>query len=86
MVSQEHIDSFSPTLLKILNNEINLGNEIIETSKSWPKKESVVIILKLPFIQDYKIEAVEYREINDIHYWKAEYFHSDTNHTLACKF
>ena len=86
MITQNHIDNFNPTLLKILNNEMSLGNTIVETSEGWPKKESVIIILKLPFIENYKIESVEYREINDIRYWKAEYFHGNTNHILACKF
>ena len=86
MITQNHIDSFSPILMKILNNEISLGNTIAETSKGWPKKESVIIILKLPFFQGYKVEALAYKEINDVHYWKAEYFDSNTNHILACKF
>ncbi len=86
MVSQEHIDDFSPILKEILNNEIDLGNEIIETSICWPKKESIIIILKAPFIQDYKKEFIKYRNINDNRYWKAEYFDEKTSHTLACKF
>lgn len=83
---QEHIDNFSSTLTQILNREIELGNEIVETSKGWPDLNTIIIFLKKPFIDEYKIKNTEYRNIDDPHYWKAEYFDSLTNHVLACKF
>ena len=86
MTTQEHIDNFSPTLRKILNREVEFGNEIVETSKGWPYKNTIIIFLKKPFINKYKIENTEYRKIDDPHYWKAEYFDNSTNHILACKF
>lgn len=86
MISQEHIDNFSSTLTTILNQEIELGNEIIETSQGWPEQETIIIFLKKPFLGNYKIKNTEYRNVDNPHYWKAEYFHSSTNHVLACKF
>ncbi|KDN55773.1 hypothetical protein FEM21_11640 [Flavobacterium seoulense] len=86
MLSQEHIDNFSSTLTTILNREIELGNEIIETSQGWPNQGTIIIFLKKPFLGNYKIKNTEYRNVNDSHYWKAEYFDSSTNHVLVCKF
>lgn len=86
MKKQEHIDNFSPTLIKILKQEIRLGNEIVETSKGWPEEETIMIFLKKPFIGNYELENTEYRNIDDPHYWKAAYVDGLTNHILACKF
>jgi len=86
MTTQEHINDFSSTLTKILNQEIELGNEIVETSKGWPDENTIIIFLKKPFIDEYKLENTEYRNIDDPHYWKAEYFDSSTKHVLACRF
>ena len=86
MKTQEHIDNFSLTLAKILNHEIELGNEIIETSKGWPNEKTIIIFLKRPFLEEYNLENIEFKNIDDPHYWKAEYFDRSTNHILACRF
>lgn len=86
MKSSEHIESFSPELKKILENEIKLGNEIVETSKGWPHEKSIIIFLKLPFFDTYTVSEIEYRDIDDVHYWKAEYFDKINSHILACRF
>lgn len=86
MVIQEHIDIFSPVLKTILEAEIHAGNEVVETSAGWPKPESVMIFLKQPFAEYYVIENIAFRSVDDIHYWKAEYFDRATQHVLACKF
>ena len=86
MTTQEHIDNFSLALTKILNQEIEFGNEIIETSKGWPDENTIIIFLKKTFIGKYEFENAEYRSILDPHYWKAEYFDRTENHILACKF
>ncbi len=86
MKTQEHIDNFSSTLTKILVSEIMNGNEIVETSKGWPNANTIIVYLKKPFIDNYEIDNIEYRNINDPHYWKAEYFDNQTNHILACGF
>lgn len=86
MTTQKHIDNFSLTLTKILNKEIELGNTIVETSKGWPDENTIIIFLDKPFNDEYEFENIEYRNIDDPHYWKAEYFDKLTNHILACKF
>ena len=88
MIDKKHIDSFSVLLTIILNEEIKLGNKIIETSKGWPHENTIMVFLEKPFKSRYDSENrdVEFRNINDPYYWKAEYFDMLTNHILACKF
>jgi len=86
MKTQEHIDNYSSTLTKILNQEVELGNEIVETSKGWPDEKTILIFLKKPFMAKYTFENVEYRNVDDPHYWKAEYVDHSTKHVLACGF
>ncbi len=86
MISREHIKNFSAALKPILNREIEQGNVIIETSAGWPEQNSIIIFLEKPFLTQHKIDKIEYRSLNDPHYWKAEYLDSSTNHVLACKF
>ena len=83
---QIHIEEFSSTLRKILNRELELGNEIAETSKGWPSPDTIIIFLRKPFIDNYKLENVKYVSVEDPHYWKAEYVDHTTNHILACRF
>lgn len=86
MITQKHIDNFSKTLKVILDEEIKLGNHIAETSKGWSQDDTVIVFLDKPFKKQYHIENIEYRIIDDPHYWKAEYYDSSKNHVLACKF
>ena len=86
MITKDHINNFSAQLKKILDDEINLGNNIVETSDGWPHVSSIIVFLEKPFYQKYEIEKIEYHDINDPHYWKAEYYDAALNHTLACKF
>jgi hypothetical protein len=86
MITQEHIENFSKPLTEILDAEITLGNKIAETSKGWPKPEMIIIFLTRPFLGDYKRLNIGYRELNDPHYWKAEYFDDVNQHVLACPF
>jgi hypothetical protein len=86
MKTQAHIDKFSSALKIILIQEIELGNEITETLKGWPDEQTIIIFLKKTFARKYTLENVEYRNINDPHYWKAEYFDRATKHVLACRF
>jgi len=86
MTSKEHIENFSKPLTGILENELHLGNEIVETSGGWPSPNSIVIFLKKPFLRDYALEDLEFREVNDPHWWKSEYVDKKSNHILACKY
>ncbi len=86
MITQKHLDEFSEALKIILSAEIKHGNEIVETSKGWPNDDTVIVFLKKPFFELYRAENIDYRNIDDRHYWKAEYNDKLTNHILACKF
>lgn len=85
-INQDHIAIFSERLKSILDNEIKLGNKIWWTEKDWPKN-GITILLNYQFSQRYHLfPGIEYEEINNPHYWKAQYFDSSTNHILACNF
>jgi hypothetical protein len=86
MISKEHIENFSRPLTEILKKEIQSGNEIVETSSGWPSPNSIIIFLRKPFLEQYLKEDIEFREVNDPHWWKSEYFDKKTNHILACKY
>lgn len=86
MITQKHLDQFSEALKIIINAEIKLGNEIVETGEGWSNDNTIIIFLKKPFFGIYKAENIDYLDLDDIHYWKAEYTDKLTNHTLACRF
>lgn len=76
----------SQSIETILKAEIAKGNRIVESSKGWPEKKSSLIILEGPFHKKYSIDNLEYREINDPHYWKEEYYDSNSKQTIASRF
>jgi ribosomal-protein-alanine N-acetyltransferase len=75
-------------LKPILEAELAAGNEIRECSRGWPEKESVIIGFRKPFRPPTGPlpPNVEYREINDTHWWKAEYAAKKPVHLLTCGF
>lgn len=85
-IDWERIKGLHPSLRTILNEEIRRGNKISETSAGWPTEHSLLVILKKPFHKKYKVDETEFRDINDPHYWKAEYVVSHAEHVLACRF
>ncbi|WP_200964643.1 hypothetical protein [Bosea sp. Root483D1] len=45
------------------------------------------MILQRPFRKRYTLTAgLDYEDIDDPHYWKAEYRHDGGRHCLACGF
>lgn len=86
MINQEHIRNFSEVLKEILESELEAGNEIVETSQGWPEKQTIMIFLGRPFLKEYQKPNIEFREINDPHWWKSEYLDRASKHVLACKF
>jgi len=76
-IDSEIIDLFTGKLREILDFELSINNKICETYKeNWPYKGSIVIILEKPFSPPIfkNISGVEFKNINDPHYWKAEYY------------
>lgn len=86
-INKEDIERISNNLKIILEKELQAGNEIFETWNGWLYK-STVISLWYPFKVNLKKlpENIVLKEVNDIHYWKAEYHDLLSNDLLICKF
>ena len=87
-IERQRIEKLSPELRSILESEVALGNEVVETSDSWPGESSVFVMLRRPFMRGYSglPSFVVFRDIDDRHYWKAEFVDVRFEHILACRF
>ena len=87
MVSQNHLLQFCPELRFLLDAELSAGNKVVETSTGWPKPMSVFVMLAEPFKAKLaKLPGgIIYNDVNDPHWWKADYFHEASGHALACR-
>lgn len=73
-------------LRDILRAELARGNRIAEIA-DWPPVCELLVILERPFRKRYALTAgLDYADIDDPHYWKAEYRHDGGRHCLACGF
>ena len=88
MVDPKHIEQLEGHLMKILQSELADGNKVVETAAGWPTLETIIVFLEKPFQNSYDTEnnEVDYFEVNDPHYWKAEYRNKNNNQVLACRF
>ncbi len=87
MTQQEtHLAQFSKRLTQILEQELEKGNRIVETSEGWPKPQTIMVMLDKPFSGDYQQPGLLYTDVSDPHYWKADYLDEENWHVLACKF
>ena len=89
LIDDKIIKKFTGKLKEILELELKAGNKIVETSDcDWPFPKSIMIFLKEPFKTPIQrnIENIEFRNINDTHFWKAEYFDITNNQYLCCLF
>ena len=75
----------SDSLNDILEAELAAGNPIVENS-AWPPQCKKLIILGNKFRRRYQDHNLTFAEINDPHYWLAEYRTKDGSEVLACKF
>lgn len=82
------LESLHPKLRNILDRELHIGNEIREISAGWPTPTSILVILKYAFktASTSHTDGLVYKELNDPHYWFAEFFHEETNQIVACPF
>jgi hypothetical protein len=87
-VQPAHIAALCPELRQFLDAELAAGNQIAETSAGWPKPHSIFVMLALPFKTTPPAlpSGVTYLEVNDPHWWKAEYDHAPSGHLLGCRF
>ena len=85
----EELALFKGPLREILEKELVAGNEIKETwHGDWPYEGVVVINLKKPFLTpvEKNLPGVDFFILNDVHYWKAEYYDRKNSTMLICSF
>jgi hypothetical protein len=70
----------------LLRAELEAGNNVEETSRGWPA--TLNVWLSYPFRARAVVlpEHVTRRDVNDPHYWLAEYLCTKHDHLLACKY
>jgi|SRR6516164_3673331 hypothetical protein len=87
-INPAHLQGLCPELRILLDAELTAGNRVVETGEGWPNPSSILVMLALPFrcTPSSLPRGVEYLEVNDTHWWKAEYHHLPTSHLLACRF
>ena len=87
MVNPSHLEQLCQPLRALLDAELAAGNRVVETSTGWPKPASVFVMLEKPFKARPPAlpGGVIYNDVNDPHWWKADYFHEATGHGLACR-
>ena len=85
-IDTNRIEVLSSSLKEILNAELTLGNNVIETSIGWLKIKSLIIFLEKPFHEIYNIPNIEFTELSDPHYWKSQYCDCQNEQILACRF
>ena len=86
MIDNKLIQILTQPLKEILYAEINYGNKVMETAGGWPKANSIIIFLEKPFHRIYDASGIEFKEINDPHYWKEQYYDRSSDQILACGF
>lgn len=69
----------------LLEAELAAGNRIAEVS-AWLPKCKKFILLEHRFSRNYDEPSLQFNEVNDPHYWLAEYEASGGEEVLACKF
>ncbi len=86
-INESHLTRFCPELKRLLDAELAAGNKIVETSTGWPKPSTILVMLAQPFkaIPLKLPKGIIYNDVNDPHWWKADYFHESTGHALACR-
>ena len=88
-IDNDTINKFTGKLKEILQLELMSGNKIAETYEGdWPYPNSIMIFLEKPFITPIQrdLKDINFRNVNDPHYWKAEYVDLKNKMWLCCKF
>ena len=89
VINEKIVAKFHGELEKVINAELIAGNIIVETwSGNWPYDNVDVVSLQFPFRTPIKndIVNIDFHDINDPHFWKAEYYDHENNLLLICKF
>ena len=86
-VNADFWEKFHGPLRNILKQELEAGNQIAKIYEGdYPREGSVMVFLVWPFKTPIPqtLNGIEYRDINDPHYWKAEYADESNNLYLCC--
>jgi hypothetical protein len=65
-----HPAGLSASLKMILDIELNLGNEVIETWSGWQQTHSIGVVLAKPFFRQHEQVGLLFKITNDPHCWK----------------
>jgi len=84
-IDYQRVSKASEAIRSICRKELKKGNRLVETSEGWPA-EGITLWLKSDFHSDYSSESLEFRNLNDPHYWKDEYRDLNSGDIIACKF
>ncbi len=81
-----NLAALHPGLRSILAMELAAGNEVMETGRGWPDPDSVFVRLREPFqgVGGELPDGVRYADVNDPHWWRAEYHTVKPKHLLVC--
>lgn len=71
-----------PAMKDIIESELKNGNAILETSKGWPKDESVFVRVARP-VTTATPDGMDRRVVDDTHYWQAEIYDHRSGHIIA---
>jgi hypothetical protein len=87
-IDQAALAALCPELRAISDAELAAGNTISEASRGAGMPNAVYVGLRRPFqCRQLAMPAgVAFREINDPHWWKAEFEHAATGDLLVCRF
>lgn len=89
MLEIKAITSLNGPLNAVLIAELTAGNTISTSWRGgWPNENVTAIVLAQPFLTPirHNLPEVTFHNINDPHYWKAEYYDSRHNEMLICNF
>lgn len=75
----------SAELNTIYELELAADNKVVEDTQ-WLPTCVKLVILERRFQRQYVDQRLQYREIDDAHYWFSEYGCEDTKEVLACRF
>ena len=87
IIKNNNLHKLNNELEKILYSELKAGNGIREISVGgFGDEKHLYIFLNKTFINKKNYNNIKYIEINDPHYWKAEYTDIKNKQTIACSF
>ena len=87
MINEYHINCFRGILKEIFKNELFSGNIIQKTWENWSYENVVAVCLSKIFITSINesTKDIIFSNINDNHYWKAQYYDKVNNLLLVCR-